>query len=103
MTTRERDAWASAYRLYDEYTPALRQAATLDDDNEMAGRLFLAALEKIKPLFTNDGDDANWILLGVYDILDYVFKEAQKRHQERVQASAAADYQTGDEPAKMRA
>ena len=39
----ERDAWASIYRLYEEYAPALRQAAALDDDNEMAGKLFSAA------------------------------------------------------------
>lgn len=77
MTTQERDAWTFAYRLYDEYAPKMREAAALDDDNETAGRVFLAALERIKPHFT-DNNDANWILMGVYDILDNIFKEARR-------------------------
>ena len=77
MTTQERDAWTFAYRLYDEYAPKMREAAALDDDNETAGRVFLAALERIKPHFT-DNNDANWILMGVYDILDSIFKEARR-------------------------
>ena len=77
MTTQERDAWTFAYRLYDEYAPKMRAAAALDDDNETAGRVFLAALERIKPHFT-DNNDANWILMGVYDILDNIFKEARR-------------------------
>lgn len=85
MTTRERDAWTFAYRLYDEYAPKMRAAADLDDDNETAGQLFLAALERIKPHFTNDNDDANSIYLRVFDLLDDVFKEARKRRLERVQ------------------
>ena len=85
MTTRERDAWTFAYRLYDEYAPKMREAAALDDENETAGQLFLAALERIKPHFTSNGDDANWIYLRVFDLLDDVFKEAQKRRLERVQ------------------
>ena len=82
MTTQERDAWTFAYRLYDEYAPKMRAAAALDDDNETAGRVFLAALERIKPHFSGN-NDANWIYMGVYDILDNVFKEAQKTRLER--------------------
>ena len=81
MTTLERDAWTFAYRLYDEYAPKMREAAALDDENETAGRVFLAALERIKPHLT-DNNDANWILMGVYDILDSIFKEAQKTRLE---------------------
>ena len=88
MTTQEREAWATAYRLYDEYAPALRQAATLNDDNEMAGRLFLAALDKLKTHFTSDDDDSNWILLSAFDTLDNVFKAAQKRKQAPAEKSA---------------
>lgn len=83
MTAKERDAWTFAYRLYDEFSPKLRAAAAIDDQNETAGQVFLAALEKIKPHFTSGDDDHNWILLGVYDILDYVFKAAQKRAVEK--------------------
>mgnify|MGYP001411224682 CR=1 FL=1 len=39
MTKQERDAWAAAYRIYDEYAPGMRQAAALDDENEMACRV----------------------------------------------------------------
>lgn len=85
MTTRERDAWTFAYRLYDEYAPKMREAAALDDDNETAGQLFLAALERIKPHFAAPGDAANLIYIRVYDLLDDVFKEAQKRRMEAVQ------------------
>ena len=90
MTTQERDAWTFAYRLYDEYAPKMREAAALDDANETAGRVYLVALERIKQHFT-DNNDANWILMGVYDILDYVFKAEQKRVQEK---------RTGGEPAR---
>lgn len=103
MTTQERDAWTFAYRLYDEYAPKLKQAAALDDDNETAGQLFLAALERIKPHFTNDGNDANWILLGVYDILDYVFKEAQKHARTGQEQARTGDNRTGDKPARITA
>lgn len=89
MTTRERDAWTFAYRLYDEYAPKLREAAALDDDNETAGQLFLAALERIKPHFADDGSDANSIYLRVFDVLDDVFKEAQKRARTGDKAATA--------------
>ena len=85
MTTKERDAWTFAYRLYDEFAPKLKQAAVQDDDT--AAQLFLDALERIKPRFTDDGNDANWILLGVYDILDYVFKHA-RTGQEQAEITA---------------
>ena len=80
MTTQERDAWTFAYRLYDEYAPKMRQAVALDDDNETAGQIFRAALDRIKPHCTKDGGNANFIYLRVYDLLDDVFKEAQRQH-----------------------
>ena len=76
MTTRERDAWTLAYRLYDEYAPKMRQAAALDDNNETVCRVFTAVLERIKPHFASD--DANWILVGVYDMLDNIRKETRR-------------------------
>lgn len=81
MTVNERDAWTFAYRLYDEYAPKLEQAAALDDDNETACRVFTDALERIKPHFTGEDDNANWVLLGVYDILNQVFKAAANRRR----------------------
>ena len=81
MTIQERDAWTLAYRLYEEYAPKARAAAALDDDNETAGRVFIAALERIKPHLNSNGNDGNWILIGVYDILEYIFKDARRRRQ----------------------
>lgn len=99
MTTQERDAWTLAVRLYDEYAPKLKQAAALDDNNETAAQIYLSALDRIKPHFTNDNNAANWILLGVYDILDRVFRDAQKGHEQ----ARTASNRTGGEPARITA
>lgn len=77
----ERDAWASIYRLYEEYAPALRQAAALDDDNEMAGKLFSAAAQKMAEQYDKFPPEGQLILLAGVDILDEVFKDAKKRCQ----------------------
>lgn len=82
----ERDAWGHIYRLYEKFAPALRQAATLDDDNELAGKLFVSALEELRPRFADAGEDCGLILMAGYDILDEVFKKARKRAQERMEA-----------------
>lgn len=84
MTKAERDAWAAAYRLYEEYAPPLRQAATLDDDNDLACKLFTSAVEKVAQPYNESCNEGRLILLGAYGILEEVFKDAQKRHQERV-------------------
>lgn len=86
MTKAERDAWAAAYRLYEEYAPPLRQAATLDDDNELAGKLFSSAVEKVAQPCNQSCTEARLILMAAYGILEEVFKDEQKRHQERVNA-----------------
>lgn len=88
MTTQERDAWTFAYRLYDEYAPKLRDAAALDDDT--ACHIFSTALERIRPRFAKDGNDTNCIYLRVYDLLDDVFKNAQKCRLARAQDSRRA-------------
>ena len=77
----ERDAWAAIYRLYEEYAPALRQAATLDDDNVMAGNLFTAAAQKTAQQYDDFPPEGQLILLAGFDILDEVFKDAKKRCQ----------------------
>lgn len=88
MTKQERAAWTVAYRLYEEFAPPLRQAATIDDDNELACKLFSSALDKLHNPCNESNEDGRLIILAAYDILGEVFKNAQKRHQERVQASA---------------
>lgn len=84
MTAQERDAWAFAYRLYEELAPKLRQAATMNDDNETAEKLFMTALERIRPRYIKEGHDVNRIYFRVYDMLDDVFKDAQNRALRRV-------------------
>jgi hypothetical protein len=79
MTQQERNAWAAAYRIYDQYAPGLRQAAALDDDNEMACRLFDAAMDKITQSYNEADAGGRLILFGAYDILANVFKSAQNR------------------------
>lgn len=77
----ERDAWALAYRVYQEYAPALRQAATLDD-TDLACKLFSSAVEKVaQPC----NESCRLILLAAYGILEEVYNTARKRHQERVE------------------
>ena len=70
------EAWRTIYRVFTKYAPALKLAANLDDDNEEAGRLFMEALEEIKPVFAIGGD-AEILALGVYNMLDDVFKKAR--------------------------
>lgn len=69
MTKAERDAWAAAYRLYEEYAPPLRQAATLDDDNDLACKLFTSAVEKVAQPYNESCNEGRLILLGAYGIL----------------------------------
>ena len=95
MTKQEREAWAVAYRLYEEYAPALRQAAALDDDNEMACRLFGAALDKIIPAYNVSDEGVRLILSAAYDILDDVFKATRDHAQSGAESpQEAARHQT---------
>ena len=95
MTKQERDAWAAAYRIYDEYAPGMRQAAALDDDNEMACRLFSAALEKITPTYNASDAGGRLIMVAVYGILEDVFKEARERAQNGAESPQEAAQSIG--------
>lgn len=86
MTQQERDAWADIYRLYDEFAPGLRAAAAMDDDNVTAGNLFCSALEKMRLKFDGQSPEGQLLILAGYDILDQVFKDAQKRAKYRAEA-----------------
>lgn len=98
MTILEREAWAAAYRIYDEYAPGLRQAAALTDGNEMAVRLFSAALDKLKPTYSTSDAGGRLIMAGVYGILEDVFIEARERAQE-----AAKGNEQGNIPPSKKA
>ena len=83
MTAQEREAWTTVCRVYDEFAPRLRQAAALDDDNETAGKVFCEVLERLRMKYDNLDTGGRLIVLALYDILDGVFKDAKKRHENR--------------------
>lgn len=95
MTILEREAWAAAYRIYDEYAPGLRQAAALADGNEMAVRLFSAALDKLKPTYSTSDAGGRLIMAGVYGILEDVFIEARDRVQNGAESPQEAAQSIG--------
>lgn len=72
MTTKERDAWAVAYRIYDEYAPKLRNT-----DNEMANSIFQTVSNRLSSLYNESDNGGQLILLGVYDILGNVYENAK--------------------------
>lgn len=86
MTQKERDAWADIYHLYDEFAAGLRAAAAMDDDNVTAGNLFCAALDKMRGKYDDQSPEGQLLILAGYDILDQVFKDAQKRAKSRAEA-----------------
>ena len=73
MTKQERDAWSAGYRIYDEYAPKLRQAASADD-KELAGNIFMAISNRLSILYNASDQGGQLILLSVYDILSDVFE-----------------------------
>ena len=87
MTKQERNAWAAAYRVYDEHAPDIRQAAALDDNGISAGKVFAEALEKITPVYDVSDAGGRLILLAAYAILEDVYRDAQKHAQERTETA----------------
>lgn len=80
MTEREREAWATGYRWYEQFASALRQAALLDDNGEMAWNLFGALQNKANDFYVASSDaDSRLLIDALYGILEKVYKEARKR------------------------
>lgn len=71
------EAWRGAYKLFTRYSPAIRAAAHLEDDNQEAGRLFVAALEESRDIYAIGGD-AEILALRVFDMLDDVWKRERE-------------------------
>ena len=82
MTKAERDAWAAAYRVYEEYVPALEQAARLHDDNDTAVRLFTAAGNKIVTAMAATDENGRIVLAHCHGMLTDAFKHAQEGAQD---------------------
>lgn len=73
MTKQERDAWVAGYRLYDEYAPQLRQAASAND-KEKAGNIFATVSNRLSSLYNVSDPGGQLILISVYGILDGVYE-----------------------------
>lgn len=73
----ERDAWADIYRLYEKFAPALRQAATLDDDNDKVCSLLSAAIKETAAKCQGAPSECRLLLMAGYDILVEVAKAAR--------------------------
>ena len=72
------EAWRGAYRLFTTYAPGLRLAAQKGDDNEEAAALFAAAAEEAMAIYQTGGD-AESLSIGVYSMLEDVFKRAKEK------------------------
>lgn len=79
MTQQERDAWALAYKLYDEFAKKLRQAATLDDAGKTARALFETIQERLRVFYNANGADARLLSVATYGILEQVYREAKNK------------------------
>lgn len=72
------EAWRGAYRIFTKYAPALRHAAQVDDGNEEAVAIFTAAAEEARAIY-QAGGDAEILSIGVYGMLEDVFKRAKEQ------------------------
>jgi hypothetical protein len=79
MTGEARAAWATAYHIYEEYVPQLRDAA---QDNDRAAEIFAQALDRVMQLYENS-DTGRIMAMPLYEMLENAFTEAQKRPVER--------------------
>lgn len=80
MTNQEREAWALAYRLYEEFAPAMRGAATVENNADLTCALFESVLERIRPVYKDTNSEGRLLLLGAYGILERVYDEARKEY-----------------------
>ena len=71
------EAWRGAFRAFMKYAQPLRLAAHKNDENEEAAALFTAAAQDVKAIYAAGGD-AEIIALGVYGMLEDVFKREQQ-------------------------
>ena len=72
------EAWRGAFRAFTKYAQPLRLAAHKQDENEEAAALFTAAAEDVKAIYAAGGD-AEIIALGVYGMLEDVFRREQQQ------------------------
>lgn len=101
MTKQEREAWAVAYRVYDEFAPGLRQAAVLDDGGELARGLFSAIGAKLAAAYDATDENGRLLTVAAYGILESVYESAHRRDktaQERAERKAWATMPQEAEP-----
>lgn len=101
MTSQEREAWAVAYHVYDEFAPGLRQAAGIDDDGDMACRLFDAIGQKLAAAYDHADEYARLLIVAAYGILESVYESAHRRNktaQDCTERKAWGTMPQGSEP-----
>lgn len=73
VTKPERDAWTTAYRMYEEYAEKLRES-----DCDAASALFGKAMEKIQQQWNDSTEEGKLILLAGYELLEAVWKASHQ-------------------------
>lgn len=72
------EAWRGAFRLFTKYAQPIRAAAHKDDENAEAAAIFTAAAEEARAIYSAGGD-AEILSIGVYGMLEEVFRREQKQ------------------------
>ena len=78
MTKQERDAWAAAYRVYDEFSPRIRQA-----DDATGCQLLAAAGERLAASYRESDQGGKFILLAGLSVLEDVYRAARDHAENR--------------------
>ena len=73
VTKPERDAWTTAYRIYEKYAERLRES-----DCEAASALFVKVTEKIKQQWNDSTEEGRLILQAGFALLEDVWRTSQK-------------------------
>ena len=77
MAPEERAAWATAYRIYEEYVPKLRNAA---NDDDRAAEIFGDALDKVTELH-NNSVTGSIMAVPLYEMLENAYYKAKSRER----------------------
>ena len=93
MTPEERAAWATSYRLYEEFVPQLVEAAE-HGDTDKAADLFGVALDRVTALHENSLT-GSIMALPLFEMLENAYNAARERAQERPQLEGGKIRQTG--------
>lgn len=74
-----REVWREVFRMYSQYAPALRSAATIPDGYIEACKLFTETFDRAQWM-ASAGEDGEIIAIGAYEMLSDVWKRARERY-----------------------